>query len=166
MDNTINIQRDNIDRMYLKTTRMKKIYALLIAAVLIVMAVIWFCFMVFSVNSPGFGYPTQNSFRFYYAVEVSPFLNVGDEIWVGNMKGKITYKDDENFLTATSLENSENPYDKYFLKSKYYDENTVYQTGVAVFDSEVTGNNEYRMMWGRFTLLQMVQTSLGMTGNE
>lgn len=151
MKNEIIIQKNNVKRSYLRVTKISRIYGITIAVLLLAGILIWLFAMPFMVSISGFCYPTQTFVRFFYPVYMDNYLNVGDDIRVGNAKGQITFFDDE-YISADTLDDSTDVISIAFMNSEYYDPNETYRSGMAQFNTEIVGNYEYNVMQTEITI--------------
>lgn len=151
MNTEIVIQNNNVKRTYLRITRIGHFYTFAIVLLLLASAVIWLFAIKFSTDFSGFCYPTQNSVRFFFPVDIENTLQIGDTIWVGNVKGEISYFED-SYLSYDMLDDSSDSVYNSFLNSKFFDMNETYRSGIALFKDEIVGSNEYRVMWEEITL--------------
>lgn len=160
MNTEIIIQgNSNIKRAYLRTTRISRIYAAAIAGLLAAILIIALFTMQFSGAIDGFCYPSQKYVRFFYPVSLDELLNIGDDIWVGDTKGQITYFDDD-YVSYDTLDDSTDSISVAFMNSEFFDKDEIYRAGIAQFENEIVGDFSYRMVFGNFTLAELAATLL------
>lgn len=166
MNTEIIIQNNSVKRTYLRITRIGYFYAFAIVLLLLAGAVIWLFAIKFSTDFSGFCYPTQNSVKFFFPVEMENSLQIGDTIWVGNNKGEISYFED-TYLSYDMLDDSSDSVYISFLNSEFFDINETYRSGIALFKNEIVGSDEYRVLWEEITLGKtLYRKVMNLFGNE
>lgn len=151
MNNNIEIRNSNVKRSYLKTTGIMRFYGIMIAILLLAVAVIWLFTMRYTVDLKGFCSPSQQNVTFYYSVDIVDNVHVGDDIRVGNAKGKIVFLN-ENYITVETLAGSPNTMAVEFMNSEYFDDEETYLSGIAKFDSEIVKGDEYCLVQRETTI--------------
>lgn len=146
------ITRENdVKRSYLKLTKVSRFYAIGIATLLVAGGLLWLFAISFTVKTSGFCYSSQKSVRFFFPVGIEENLKIGDSILVGDSKGTISFFND-GYITSDTLDDSTDAISIAFMNSPYYDPNETYRSGIALFNSEIVGTNEYNLMWEDFTI--------------
>ena len=151
MNNNIEIRNSNVKRSYLKTTGIMRLYGIMIAILLLAVAAIWLFTLRYTVDLKGFCSPFQQNVTFYYSVDIADNVHVGDDIRVGNAKGKVTFLN-KKYITADTLKDSLDTVDVDFMNSEYFDDEETYLCGFAQFDSVNTNNHEYSLVQREMTI--------------
>ena len=155
MNNEIILREGNVRRACFRTTRIRPILGICVVAFLLAGILIWLLLIPIPVVTVGYCCPSHRSARFFFPVGGEDMIPVGAEIRVGNAIGTVFFHDD-GYISADMLEHSGSADVASFSQSRFFEPDVTYRSGVAMFDTEIAGADEYSVTLGEYKIGEVI----------
>lgn len=156
-ENQIQINdRSAVKRTYLQIARTGKFLPVLILSAVLLCAALWFFCGQRTANVTGYCETTGATAVLMIPTYERPRLKPGDPVWIGNEAGTIEAIFDERYYTYRDISASDSMTFRNFLNSGLCDEDTAYILASAVFEKDMTGRAEYRIVTDTKTHFQQL----------